>query len=472
MLSIPTRRIRPHSHSVRRIINMSGSTPSSSAKRKRDHPGDTRPDTKAPKLFPIFEKRRAGDETADEKNKPFRWLTPPLGPARSCLHGVHLAPTISARVAAFDLDGTVIKSSFIEVGSRRAGRGGKQQQHRVIKRQTNGLEWEWWRAVVPQKLKEAHDSGFSVVLMSNQILKSSQLVEWKKKIPLIAAAVPELPFRIFAATARDGHRKPMPGMWFELERIFAQDGITIDKKDSYFVGDAAGRPDDFASTDRKFALNVGIQFHTPEEYFLKISPAPYTLPGFQVSSIKEYLQGSLATTSILPPDPQTEIVLFVGLPCLGKSTFFRTHFAPAGYVHVNQDTLGSRPKCVRAAEEALEAGKSCVIDNTNRNVQTRKYFLDVAKRLKVPARCFVFQGSVELAWHNNLYRAFARPASLAAREPTRPVLPHMALTSFEDAYEAPSVNEGFSEVRDVPWRFGGSEEERRHWSMWLQIDGK
>ncbi len=76
----------------------------------------------------------------------------------------------------------------------------------------------------------------------------------------------------------------MPGMWFELERIFAQDGITIgrscflspglcrkyllilaqDKKDSYFVGDAAGRADDFASTDRKFALNIGIQFYTPE----------------------------------------------------------------------------------------------------------------------------------------------------------------------------------------------------------------
>ena len=37
-----------------------------------------------------------------------------------------------------------------------------------------------------------------------------------------------------------------------------------DKKDSYFVGDAAGRADDFASTDRKFALNVGIQFYTPE----------------------------------------------------------------------------------------------------------------------------------------------------------------------------------------------------------------
>jgi len=75
---------------------------------------------------------------------------------------VHLAPTTSARVAAFDLDGTVIKSSYIEVGwNRRAGGGGggKQQQRVMKKRQANGLEWEWWRAVVPQKLKEAHDSG-------------------------------------------------------------------------------------------------------------------------------------------------------------------------------------------------------------------------------------------------------------------------------------------------------------------------
>jgi Polynucleotide kinase 3 phosphatase len=182
---------------------MSGGASSSSVKRKRDHPGDTRPDTKTPKrtseprtysqttrvapcvwgsglaftdllascppVFPIFEKRKAGEEAADEENKkPFRWLTPLLGPTRSCLHGVHLAPTTSARVAAFDLDGTVIKSSYVEVGWRRAGGGGgggKQQQRRVVKkRQANGLEWEWWRAVVPQKLKEAHDSGCALIL--------------------------------------------------------------------------------------------------------------------------------------------------------------------------------------------------------------------------------------------------------------------------------------------------------------------
>jgi bifunctional polynucleotide phosphatase/kinase len=46
------------------------------------------------------------------------------------------------------------------------------------------------------------------------------------------------------------------------------------------------------------------------------------------------------------------------------------------------------------------------------------------------------------------------------------------LTGFENAYEAPSVKEGFGEVHEVPWIFEGSEEERRCWSMWLQIDGK
>ncbi len=158
-------------------------------------------------------------------------------------------------------------------------------------------------------------------------------------------------------------------------------------------------------------------------------------------------------TPVLPPDPHTEIVVFVGPPCLGKSTFYRTHFAPAGYVHVNQDTLGSRPKCVKAAEEALVAGKSCVIGLLSVlafHHPTQIYPLSrqhesgradaqvLSRRCKAApgpstvlspsrlisshhicstyCRCFSFQGSAELAWHNNVYRAFARPASVVARE--------------------------------------------------------
>jgi bifunctional polynucleotide phosphatase/kinase len=67
------------------------------------------------------------------------------------------------------------------------------------------------------------------------------------------------------------------------------------------------------------------------------------------------------TATIIPDVAGTELVLFTGFPSLGKSSFFRRHFAPAGYTHINQDTLGSRPKCVKATEAALKASNSCVV---------------------------------------------------------------------------------------------------------------
>ncbi|KAH9061190.1 polynucleotide kinase 3 phosphatase-domain-containing protein [Lactarius vividus] len=458
-----------------------GSSSPSLVKRKRDdtgnsaesHPDHPQPNAKVPKLFSIFEKRGRSDGKSDVQ--AFRWLTPSLGPARSCLHGVHLAPRASLRVAAFDLDSTLIK--FVRTGSK----GNKRATTT-----TNGPEWEWWKAVVPQKLKEALDSGYSVVVISNQNIKSAALTDWKKKIPLIAAAVPDLPFRIFAATAKDGYRKPMPGMWFELERIFAEEGVTIDKSASYFVGDAAGRSGDFSSTDRKFALNIGVQFYTPEEYFLKIRPAPHTLPGFHVSSLREFFKRPTVPSLLLSCLPtHTQRSWSSSALHAWESRHSTGRISPAAeYVHVNQDTLGSRPKCIKAAEEALSAGKSCVIDNTNRDVQTRKYYLDCRKAAPGPSTVLspswlitiyaqrtadVSLFRVPLSWLGiiTFTARMQGQASVVAREYRTP-----AIAGFADAYEAPSVKEGFTEVRDVPWIFEGSEEERRHWSMWLQIDGK
>ena len=67
------------------------------------------------------------------------------------------------------------------------------------------------------------------------------------------------------------------------------------------------------------------------------------------------------SSPIIPIPRRQEIVLFVGYPCLGKTTFFKQYFRFQDYLHVNQDTLKSRDKCVKAVKNALESGQSCVI---------------------------------------------------------------------------------------------------------------
>lgn len=57
-------------------------------------------------------------------------------------------------------------------------------------------------------------------------------------------------------------------------------------------------------------------------------------------------------------------------------------------------------------------------------------------------------------------------------QPKRELLGYMAFTSFRNAYQEPALDEGFSEIKQVNFVFDGSEEERRRWGMWLQIEGK
>ncbi|KAL4257410.1 PNK3P-domain-containing protein [Pleurotus pulmonarius] len=354
-----------------------------------------------------------------------------------------LKPKEKVKVAAFDLDGTIIEGN---------GR-------------TVSADWKFWKSGVKSKLETVISEGYSLVIISNQGIKPERLKVWKEKVKSIAAALPDVPFRLFAATAKDGFRKPMPGMWTELERMVAEFGQEIDKEQSFFVGDAAGRKGDFAGTDRKWALNVGIKFYTPEEYFLGHPPAKYELLGFHVSSLppdvplftptstplvpssphKPASKGkSKSSSSSSPPDP--EIVLFVGYP---------------------GDVLGSKPKCLKAVEKAVEDGQRCVVDNTNRDGATRQAYIALARKKNIPIRCCHFTAPMELAWHNNLYRAYIVP-----EEERRPAVPYLAFTGYRAAFEEPEADEGFDEIRQVNWVFEGGEEERKKWGMWLQVEGK
>lgn len=65
---------------------------------------------------------------------------------------------------------------------------------------------------------------------------------------------------------------------------------------SFFCGDAAGRPTrigtdgkqikkDHSVCDRSFAMNIGLKFYTPEEYFLKVRTEEFKLPLFNPKDV-------------------------------------------------------------------------------------------------------------------------------------------------------------------------------------------
>lgn len=246
---------------------------------------------------------------------------------------------------------------------------------------------------------------------------------------------------------------------------------------SFYCGDAAGRisapqwatlagrKKDFACTDRKFAYNIGggLFFCVPEmmfggavsekDFFDESSPGgarlhvtafsalsaatrpfswegvpPEKLQGYPRSyaglTLRVHRLGAIETVLLSTQpcsqlfareDGQQELVIFVGYPSCGKTTFFQRFFLPLGYTQVNQDTLGTRSKCLSAASSAWLAGKSVVIDGTNGSRQVRQLFTQTvagveAKRKRNPEkkiyiRIFWFQHSLEEAQHWGAVRA-------------------------------------------------------------------
>lgn len=147
-------------------------------------------------VHPFFQRKT---EAPPIQEGPLKWL---VDFDHTCLHGVHLDPPSRPKVAAFDLDSTVIRTK---------SRSKWAESHE---------DWTWWKPIdVPAALVRLHDDGYvtllstvrpmcsqrfyyetsySIVLVSNQgrpaslkavEAKAKFVKEWKQKIALIAAAV-------------------------------------------------------------------------------------------------------------------------------------------------------------------------------------------------------------------------------------------------------------------------------------------
>lgn len=329
------------------------------------------------------------------------------------------------KVAAFDMDGTIIKTKSGRVFAR------------------DYEDWVFWDPVVPKvltKLSETH----MVVFITNQkgISKNKPSPEdFEKKLKSISDKL-GIHLVVIAATEDDEYRKPNVGMWGLVE-----EQIKLDKKSSFYIGDAAGREGDFSCSDRKFALNVGVEFYTPEVYFLKKEPKEYEL-GFDPRLWVDTDQSQSDTMYQKPG-----VTLLVGMPGSGKSSFYRRNFKPYGYVYINQDTLKTKKKCETEYVKALNSGKDIVVDNTNPSVLSRKFYITQAKLANVVVRCLYFDVTKECAQHLNVCRD---------RLGERKKVPTIVYRMYNKKFEYPMVDEGFEEVDTVDFipHFSGKRERR------------
>lgn len=215
----------------------------------------------------------------------------------------------SEKIASYDMDGTIIKTKSGNVFPKTCD------------------DWMLNYPEVPKKLKALKEDDFKICFFTNQggIAKGkTDLNEFKQKIKLIIAKL-QVPVQVFIAITDGYYRKPLPGMWEHLEK-HANNGIRISKEKSFFVGDAAGRPEigkgktkrrkDHSLADRLFAYNVGLRFYTPEEHFLSEKQEDWIRPEFDPTKDFSCLPLLEPKDTILPAE-QCEMIIMVGLPGSG-----------------------------------------------------------------------------------------------------------------------------------------------------------
>ena len=278
-------------------------------------------------------------------------------------------------------------------------------------------DWIWWHESVPKTLKDAYKDDYKIVIISNQAGvttgKTTTNTLRNKFIQLNKSL--GIPFQFFCATTSDENRKPATGIWTFFTKK-QNGGVKVDLKSSFYCGDAAGRPKtktkpkDFSDSDRKFAINCGMEFLTPEMYFLKqkekLPPLSFDIKKFKKED-KDKIQNTKEDSKdeedkVNYASDKQEVILFVGAPGAGKSTFWQNNLSD--YVRVNNDTLKTKEKCMKVCREALDSGKSAVIDNTNPDKDTRSRYTKIAKEKNVPIRCFYFDYEKQICMHNNKQR--------------------------------------------------------------------
>lgn len=318
------------------------------------------------------------------------------------LIGTYAKAELAAPTASFDLDHTLIRPT-----------GG-----RTFSKSSD--DWELCEGV-KSKLRQIARDGFSLVIVTNQkkLTEQDKVDVFKEKMKLFGDTIKKS-FTVFAVKGVNKWRKPLPTLWTKIPC----------NKDSFYCGDAAGRPvgmgangkADFSNTDLTFALNGRVSFVTPDKLFLGTEDNNEIMP----EPIEKY-PATVDLSNYLPDEPA--VVLLIGFPGSGKSTLAaRVCDNDPDWVRVNRDTLGTAAKCHKVAKTALQNGKGIIVDNTNSQRKMRKPYLELANEFGLETYAVVLNVDFEEAWHRNWIRMYLTGQKL---------IPKVVYFTYRKRYEPP-----------------------------------
>ena len=284
------------------------------------------------------------------------------------------------KMAAFDYDWTLVNPKYASTFPK------------------NIDDWEWIYPNVPEKLKQYHSEGYMIVIFTNQTKK------WKcAQIKFVADSL-DIPLFVVISMNKKEH-KPNPIMFTSL---FTEH--TIDKANSFFVGDALGRKIDFSDSDKVFAETIGLTWFPPEKIFCEANPI------FEVPDI--------------PLSNTPEIIIMIGFPGSGKSTIARHICQHANYIHIQGDVYKTSRKMIKASLEHIIQHKSIVFDATNSSIKKRLEYITFAKKYNLHVRCIHVSTPLNLSFKRNRLRSDKKQ------------VPKIAYSVYSKYYNEPTESEG------------------------------
>ncbi|CDJ61545.1 polynucleotide kinase-3'-phosphatase, putative [Eimeria maxima] len=394
--------------------------------------------------------------------------------------GLNKARCSCSPVAIFDLDGTLITT-----------RSGK-------KFPVDANDWKFlFEQQIRTQLRRLHDRGYSIFILSNQLgvsLGHVSLAELTAKVDAVQRLL-QVPLTACLCCADDIYRKPRPAAasfifkdLLPLLQEQQQPELAVftattkaatacpaasvlgcdDYPRVFFVGDAAGRPGDHSAADLKLALNVGMHFYTPEQFFggkgaphlpllsrrlhgavVGNEPQQLVMVTDRKKSSKDKSDTSITSLVFDPIEllsssttqagdlqqqrriktmeggadtakeaeecqqqqqqkSSQELVILIGAPGSGKSTLVDRLFPQ--HAVVRQDDLKVKAKCVEVCAQLLREGKSVVVDRQNTTKEDREIFIQLAKthgRGDCTVRGIALLWPKEVCLHLGIFRSLA-----------------------------------------------------------------